>query len=90
MNVDVREIRINVRTSAEIKQDIEIVARLRGLNVSSLINYLAVKAIREEKELSPHSFHTDLHKRIAEDIGSPGVKATSIKVTKAEPKRKTG
>lgn len=52
----VAEIRINVRTTAEIKRDIEITAKLRGMTVSSLINSLAVKAIREEKNVEPEAF----------------------------------
>lgn len=51
-----KEIRINVRTTEDIKRDIEITARLRGLTVSSLINSLAVKAIREEKAVEPQAF----------------------------------
>jgi hypothetical protein len=58
MNLVVAEIRINVRTTADIKRDIEIAARLRGMTVSSLINSLAVKAIREEKNLEPEAFKT--------------------------------
>lgn len=50
------EIRINVRTTADIKRDIEIAARLRGMTVSSLINSLAVKTIREEKMAEPEAF----------------------------------
>lgn len=50
------EIRINVRTTEEIKRDLEITARLRGLTVSALINSLAVKAIREEKQIEPLAF----------------------------------
>lgn len=51
-----KEIRINVRTTEQIKQELEITARLRGLTVSSLINSLAVSAIREEKEREPRAF----------------------------------
>ena len=50
------EIRINVRTTPEIKRDLEIAAKLRGMSVSSLINSLAVKAIREEKQVEPQAF----------------------------------
>jgi len=56
MNIGVAEIRLNVRTTTEIKRDIAIAARLRGMTVSSLINSLAVKAIREEKNLEPEAF----------------------------------
>ncbi len=50
------EIRINVRTTAEVKRELEITARLRGIKVSSLVNLLVVRAIREEKEREPGAF----------------------------------
>ena len=58
MYLYVPEIRINVRTTADIKRELEIAARLRGMSVSSLINSLAVKAIREEKTVEPEAFKT--------------------------------
>lgn len=51
-----KEIRINVRTTEQIKADLEITARLKGLTVSALVNSLVVKAIREEKEREPQAF----------------------------------
>jgi hypothetical protein len=57
MCVMTKEIRINVRTSEQIKRDLEITAELRGLTVSALVNSLVVKAIREEKEREPHAFY---------------------------------
>jgi hypothetical protein len=51
-----KEVRINVRTSEQIKRDLEITAELRGITVSSLVNSLVVKAIREEKEREPQAF----------------------------------
>ena len=51
-----QEIRINVRTTAQIKRDLEITAELRGLTVSALVNSLVVKAIREEKLAEPSAF----------------------------------
>lgn len=51
-----KEIRINVRTTAEIKRDFEIAAREKGHTVSSLVNSMAVKIIREEKTLNPKAF----------------------------------
>jgi hypothetical protein len=56
MVILVKEIRINVRTTADIKRDLETTAKLRGLTVSSLVNSLAVTAIREEKNLEPDAF----------------------------------
>lgn len=50
------EVRINVRTTSQIKQDLEITARLKGLTVSALVNSLVVKAIREEKQAEPSAF----------------------------------
>lgn len=51
-----KEIRINVRTREDIKRDIEITARLRGIKVSSLVNQLLMQAIREEKQKEPLAF----------------------------------
>lgn len=51
-----KEIRINVRTTAQIKADLEITAKLKGLSVSALVNSLVVGAIREEKDREPQSF----------------------------------
>lgn len=51
-----KEVRINVRTTEETVEDLKIAARLRGLSVSSLVNTLVVKAIREERELVPDAF----------------------------------
>jgi hypothetical protein len=50
------EYRINVRTTEQIKRDLEITARLRGLTVAALVNSLIVNAIREEKEREPRAF----------------------------------
>jgi hypothetical protein len=52
------EYRINVRTTEQIKRDLEIAARLRGLTVAALVNSLVVAAIREEKEREPRAFKT--------------------------------
>lgn len=52
----IKEVRINVRTTEQIKRDLEVTAELRGLTVSSLVNALAVNAIREEKSLVPGAF----------------------------------
>lgn len=50
------EIRINVRTRPDIKRDLEITARLRGVNVSALVNQLVMQAIREERQREPRAF----------------------------------
>lgn len=50
------EVRINVRTQPDIKRDLEITARLRGITVSSLVNLLVVREIREEKAKEPAAF----------------------------------
>lgn len=51
-----KENRINVRTTEQIKRDLEIAARLKGLTVSALVNSLVVSSIREEKERDPQAF----------------------------------
>lgn len=53
----VKEVRINVRTTPQIKRNLEIAARLKGLTVSALVNSAVVKVIREEKEREPEAFN---------------------------------
>lgn len=68
-----REIRINVRTTEAIKRDLEIVAELRGITVSSLVNQMARVAIREERDREPSAF--DLNpKRKAPVVAHPAAK----------------
>jgi len=51
-----KEVRLNIRTSEQTVADLKTTARLRGLSVSSLVNMLVVKAIREEKAAVPEEF----------------------------------
>lgn len=51
-----KEVRINARASEQTVHDLKIAARLRGLTVSSLVNLLVVKTIREEKAIAPEAF----------------------------------
>lgn len=73
-----KEMRINVRTTPQIKRELEIAARLRGITPSALVNSVVVKAIREEKEREPQAFQPK------------GVKAATVHVSRQETKRKTG
>lgn len=50
---------IQFRIREEIKQDLQTVADLRGLSMSALLHSLAVRAIREEKDISPLSFERE-------------------------------
>jgi hypothetical protein len=52
-----KEIRINVRTTGEVKNDLKVAARVHGLTPSSWINLLVVRGIREAKQLDPQAFH---------------------------------
>jgi hypothetical protein len=52
-----KEIRINVRTTEEVKNDLKVAARVHGLTPSSWINLLVVRGIREAKQLDPQAFH---------------------------------
>jgi hypothetical protein len=47
---------LQLRIREDIKEDLRIVAELRGLSVSGLIHSQIVKMIREEKENSPQLF----------------------------------
>lgn len=83
-----KEIRINVRTTEQIKNDLEVTARLRGLTVSSLVNALVVKAIREEKEREPQAFDKK-HKNIVS--GSEEVPSFEfVRFTEKQDLKKTG
>lgn len=64
-----KEIRINVRTTNEIKRDLKTTARLRGLNESALVNLLVVRAIREEKTVSPEEFVVESKVRTGSQSG---------------------
>jgi hypothetical protein len=72
-----KEIRINVRTTEEIKTGLEAVAKLRGLKASSLINSLVVKAIREEKERDATEFERVV-RHIAEDATPQAAPTASV------------
>lgn len=52
---------IQFRVTDDIKHDLQIVAELRGLTMSSLLHSLMVKTIREEKDREPRAFNG--HKR---------------------------
>lgn len=51
-----KEVRINVRTTQETKDELEIVSKLRGINVSSIVNAAMREIIRQEKEREPQAF----------------------------------
>lgn len=53
-----KEVRLNIRTSEQTIADLKTTAKLRGLSVSSLVNMLVVKAIREEKAAVPEEFES--------------------------------
>lgn len=57
-----KEVRINVRTTPQIKRDLEVAAELRGLTVSAVVNSAVVKVIREEKEREPAAFKAPAHR----------------------------
>ena len=66
--MSVKEVRLNIRTSEDTISDLKTTARLRGLSVSSLVNMLVVKAIREEKAAAPEEFESD-HGRVQSRSG---------------------
>ena len=84
-----KEIRINVRTTEEIKRDLEITARLRGITVSALVNSQVVKAIREEKEREPRAFQNrsdiqNLDNEIAFSLASKTVPTIELPVKRED------
>ncbi len=67
-----KEVRLNIRTSEQTIADLKTTAKLRGLSVSSLVNMLVVKAIREEKAAVPEEFENDNGRDNAESAIRPG------------------
>jgi uncharacterized protein (DUF1778 family) len=51
-----KEIRINVRTTDDVKRDLEITARIHGRTVSNLVNWVVRQAIQEAKASHPQEF----------------------------------
>lgn len=47
---------LNLHVSENVRNDFKVVARLRGLTMSALINQFMVRLIREEKEYNPQAF----------------------------------
>lgn len=48
---------LQIRIDEDIKADVKVVAKLRGLSMSALVHSMLVKAVREEKAVSPDAFH---------------------------------
>lgn len=71
---------LQIRIREDVKEELAVLAELRGLSMSALINSLIVRAIREEKMESPEAFRA---KR------SKGILSTEIQLTGGK-KRKTG
>ncbi len=63
-----KDVRLNIRTSEQTVAELKITARLRGLSVSSLVNMLVVKAIREEKAAAPEEFENGRRFPVASGI----------------------
>jgi hypothetical protein len=56
VRTDVKTKFLQIRISEEIKNDLQVVAELRGLSTSALIHSLIVRTIRAEKEHDPRAF----------------------------------
>lgn len=52
----IKERLVNVRLKPQTHEEFKIACDLRGASMSSLLHQFIVRTIREEKELSPHSF----------------------------------
>lgn len=71
---------LQIRIRENVKRELQKVAEMRGLTMSALIHSLIVKAIREEKEADPRAFREEPKK----------LPATTLKLPRANEKRKTG
>jgi hypothetical protein len=61
-----KEERIYIRITPEIKEEFAMVADHRGLKMSTLLHFLIVKAIREEKAEYPQLFKQKIGRMMAE------------------------
>lgn len=80
-NVEIKKDGIFVSLSADIIQDLEHTAELRGLEFSELVNSLITDAIDEEKENHPQVFERDIEvndARLVYADGSGTVDASEI------------
>jgi len=79
---------VNVRLTPKTHEEFKIACELRGASMSSLLHQFIVRTIREEKDMSPHSFVTERSvngKRLAPN----SAKGMPIKIEK-QPRRKAG
>jgi antitoxin component of RelBE/YafQ-DinJ toxin-antitoxin module len=80
---------VQFRIREDIKEELQIVAEMRGLTMSALIHSLIVKTIREEKEREPQAFrHKDVIVTVKKD--SHGKMAPDNTPSKVRPKKKQG
>lgn len=59
---DPKSVKLNIRMSAEVRDDLHAVAILRGATASSLLHQYIVRITREEKQRSPAEFEAALTK----------------------------
>ncbi len=78
----IKDTYIQFRVKDEIKEDLRIVAELRGLSVSALLHSMATRTIREEKEREPQAFRRSITPTVgvrqtkAKDLGEISDKPT--------------
>ncbi len=60
-----KRVQINFRVKPELKDDLVAIAAWHGLDVTSYIHSLIVKAIRREKEENPEAFPSPKREKLA-------------------------
>lgn len=94
---------LQIRIREDVKRDLGLLSESRGLSMSSLINSLIVRAIREEKAQAPETFRelapiaahispseeTKTRRQIEAELQGGPLPAARIKVQR-EPRKKTG
>jgi len=55
-NVMTKEYLVNFKLEGEIRDELRVAAKLRGLNVSALLRSLATEVIRQERERNARAF----------------------------------
>lgn len=78
-----RDEQLHIRVRPDIKEDLKILAELRGLTMSGFVHSLIVRSIREEKLQFPESFGKSVR-----NVNK--IKSTTIKLKKPDEKRETG
>lgn len=80
LTMGTKEDRVHIRIREDLKEDLRVVAELRGLKMSQLLHTLIVKAIQEEKRNDSTEFER-IRRKLRQESPS-GASKSSTKVRK--------